>query len=383
MYESSVIEISREALRSNIQFMQQRTGNGVKFCSVVKGNAYGHGLIEFVKLAMECGVSYFGVYSSDEAYKIISRVKNPPQVYIMGMVENEGIKWAVSNAVEFNIGDEDRLETAMQYAKELNTPAKIHVEVETGMNRTGFNECEFESLAEKIRQNKAHLDVVGICTHFAGAESMSNHFRVSKQIERFNCIKEKLSRLGLQPAYHHSACSAAVMNYPETIGNMVRVGIMQYGFWPNDETYIRFTGEREHSNKFLKRLITWKSHVMNVRQINKGEYIGYGTSFLANTDMRLAIIPVGYAHGYSRNLSNSGKVLIRGEEAPVVGIVNMNAITVDVTLIDAVTKGDEVILIGTQQNKTISVYSFSELSHQLNYEMLTRLSVEIPRLIVD
>ena len=192
-----------------------------------------------------------------------------------------------------------------------------------------------------------------------------------------------VGRTGLKPMYQHAACSAAVMNYPETIGNMVRVGIMQYGFWPNDETFIRFNGEKEKNSRILKRLIRWKSSVMSVKTVKKGDFVGYGTSYLTHREIKVAVVPVGYSHGYSRNLSNTGKVLIRGTEAPVIGIVNMNAITVDVTNIDGVEKGDEVVLIGTQKNKSISVVSFSEMSNQLNYEMLTRLAMDIPRIIVD
>jgi alanine racemase len=122
---------------------------------------------------------------------------------------------------------------------------------------------------------------------------------------------------------------------------------------------------------------------MNVKKVKKGNFIGYGTSYLAHHDMTVAIIPVGYSHGYSRNLSNTGKVLIHGTEALITGIVNMNAITVDVSHIENVEKGDEVVLIGTQKNKTVSVSSFSEMSNMLNYEMLTRLPQDIPRIIVE
>ena len=122
---------------------------------------------------------------------------------------------------------------------------------------------------------------------------------------------------------------------------------------------------------------------MSVKKVKKGSFIGYGTTYLAHHDMTVAFIPVGYAHGYSRNLSNTGKVLIHGAEAPVIGTVTMNAITVDVSHIDGIEKGDEVVLIGTQKNKSVSVFSFSEMSNQLNYEMLTRLPRDIPRIIVD
>jgi alanine racemase len=382
MFESSIIEISRSALENNLKFLKQRTGPHVKFCSVVKGNAYGHGITEFVKLSMECGVDYFAVYSADEAYQIVKTVKKRPGIYIMGYAENEAVEWAITEGIEFCVFDQQRLETALAFAKKLKKKAKIHIELETGMNRTGFEEKGIVAAGELINKHAVLFDVKGACTHFAGAESMANNFRVAQQIGSFYKLMLTLGRTGMKPVYQHMACSAAVINYPQTISNMVRVGIMQYGYWPNSETHIRYTGDKERTNKYIKRIITWKSRLMSIKKVKKGEFIGYGTAYLAQHDMTVAFIPVGYAHGYSRNLSNTGKVLIRGAEAPVVGIVNMNALTVDITHINSAEKGDEAVLIGTQKNKTVSVFSFSELSNQLNYEMLTRLPKDIPRIIV-
>ncbi|MFZ1786487.1 MAG: alanine racemase [Ferruginibacter sp.] len=383
MFESSVIEISKSALETNLKFLRQRIGPNTTYCSVVKGNAYGHGTEKFVKLSMDCGVNYFAVYSADEAYQIVNSIENRPDIYIMGYVENEAIEWAIREGIEFCVFDLKRLETALMYANKLKTKAKIHIELETGMNRTGFDEQGIIAAGDLINKQAGLFDLRGACTHFAGAESMANNFRVAQQIGNFYKSMLIVSRTGLKPTYQHMACSAAVINYPQTISNMVRVGIMQYGFWPNAETLIRYSGDRERTNKYIKRIITWKSKVMSMKKVKKGEFIGYGTAYLAHQHMTIAVIPIGYAHGYSRNLSNTGKVLIHGAEATVIGIVNMNAITVDISHIDAVEKGDEVILIGTQKNKTVSVFSFSEMSNQLNYEMLTRLPKDIPRKIVD
>ena len=140
MFESSVIEISKSALETNLKFLKQRTGPNAKYCSVVKGNAYGHGMTEFVKLSMECGVNYFAVYSADEAYQIVKNIKKRPEIYIMGYVENEAVEWAIKEGIEFCIFDLQRLETALKFAKKIKKKAKIHIELETGMNRTGFDE---------------------------------------------------------------------------------------------------------------------------------------------------------------------------------------------------------------------------------------------------
>jgi len=162
----------------------------------------------------------------------------------------------------------------------------------------------------------------------------------------------------------------------------VRVGILQYGFWPNKETYIRFCNEVEDNNDVLKRVIRWTSAIMAVNSVKSGNFIGYGTSYFAQKDMKIGIIPVGYSHGYNRNLSNVGSVLISGKVAPIVGVVNMNSITVDLSNHPQAKKGDLVVLIGNQNNKSITVSSFSEQAHQLNYELLTRLPSKIPRTVI-
>ena len=189
--------------------------------------------------------------------------------------------------------------------------------------------------------------------------------------------------MGLQPDKCHTACSAAAMRYPDTRMDLVRIGILQYGFFPSRELQVELNHKRGIPLDPLRRIISWKSRVMDVKYVGAGEFVGYGTSYLANADMKIATIPVGYSHGYSRSLSNQGRVLIRGQRVVVVGTVNMNMISVDVTQVEGVEKGDEVVLIGQQGELEISVSSFSEFSDQVNYELLTRLPRDIPRKVVD
>src|SRR5690606_29874118 len=176
----------------------------------------------FVGLAMECGVDYFGVHAADEAYLLKNNLKTCPDIFIMGAVEGEAVKWAILEGVEFSVFDFDRLELAVLYGKELNMKAKIHIELETGMRRTGFAENEIDEVCRILDLNKEHLLLQGVFTHFAGAESQANQFRISAQILSFEAGYQKITNLGFQPVYKHSACSAALLNYPETQGNMVR-----------------------------------------------------------------------------------------------------------------------------------------------------------------
>ncbi|GAB3195675.1 alanine racemase [Pontibacter aydingkolensis] len=383
MLHSSYIEISKSALQNNINFLKQEIGPHVKLSSVIKGNAYGHGIEQFAKLAQECGVDHFSVFSADEAQRLLSAITRPATILIMGYLDNAELEWAIEQELEFFVFEPDRLREAAKAAKTVGKKAIIHLELETGMNRTGFESHTLRIAKSLLEECRDHVRLKGICTHFAGAESMQNHKRVTEQINLFNEQVEALKLEGIQAEQLHTACSAAMMTYPESRFDMVRIGIMQYGFWPSPETYSSYLGKLQRKQDPLRRLINWKSHIMSLKHVNAGDYVGYGTSFQAPRQMVMAIIPVGYAWGYSRSLSNQGQVLVRGQRAGVVGIVNMNVLTVDVTNIEGVQKGDEVVLLGIQENESISVASFAELSTQLNYELLTRLPMNIPRMIIS
>jgi alanine racemase len=386
MLESSHIQISRSALETNLRFLQQQMGPAVRISSVVKGNAYGHGIECFVPLAEACGIRHFSVSDAHEAYRVKAVVQQPnTEIMIMGMIEDEHLEWAVENGIAFFTFETQRLEQALAAAQKSGRPAKVHLEVETGMNRTGFCPQDLPRVAQLLRQGQSQglLRFEGLCTHFAGAESIGNYLRVREQRKAYNRMLKWFRDEGLQPGCLHTACSAAAMRYPPTRLDMVRIGILQYGFWPSREVFIEYNSRFEDKHDPLQRLISWKSQVMDVKKVRGGQYIGYGTSYLANTDMEIAIIPVGYAHGFSRSLSNQGRVLIHGKRVGVVGTVNMNAITVDISRLDGVSKGDEVVFIGYQGDMELTVSSFAEFSEQVNYEMLTRLPTDIPRQVVE
>jgi alanine racemase len=383
MFDTSSIYLSLSALENNLRFIRKRLNPGVRLCSVVKGNAYGHGLAEFVKMARSLGQEYFAVHSAAEAWILSNAHPDLKELFIMGDLDDSGIEWAISQGFEFTVYDFSRLKRVIAVAEQLGKPARVHLEVETGMRRTGFEYTEFPELINCVKDAGGHIELFGLFTHFAGAESMANNFRVDLQWENFKSTLAIFQRASLIPRYYHAACSAGLLNYPQTQGNMVRIGILQYGYWPNKETHIRLFGERPGSPDCLKRIITWKSRIMAIKNVRKGQFVGYGTSYFAYRNQRLAVIPVGYSHGYGRNLSNIGEVLIKGKLAQVAGTVNMNSITVNVTDIEDLNPGEEVVLIGRQGKKSITVGSFSEQSKQLNYEMLTRLPGDIKRYIED
>jgi alanine racemase len=382
MKATSYIELNSKAYENNIQFIRELIGNQCVLSSVVKGNAYGHGIETFVPMAEKAGISHFSVFSAHEAYRLAQVSTGKSTLLIMGVVDHtEELEWAIQNGVEFFVYDTSRLQQAISIAKQLQKKAKIHIELETGLNRTGFSTNELPEVIHLVKNNMHYLELAGLCSHFAGAESIANYFRVKNQIINFTKQKKHLHQQELNFSHYHLACSAAIINYPSTIYNLVRIGIMQYGFWSNRETQMKYYTKNETNTNPLQPVISWKSYVMGVKDVKSGEFISYGNSVLAETDMKIATIPVGYSHGFSRSLSNQGKVLIRGNRLDVVGLVNMNMMIIDITNSPDISKGDEVVLIGTQEDKSISVDSFGDLSSQLNYELLTRLPEEIPRKI--
>tara|TARA_B100001115_G_scaffold184818_1_gene189114 strand:+ start:2387 stop:3541 length:1155 start_codon:yes stop_codon:yes gene_type:complete len=379
MDNTSYIELNESALANNFQYIRERLAPGARLSHVVKGNAYGHGIDPFVPLAHKLGADHFSVFDVHEAEQVLKALSEPVDIIIMGMVAQEQLEWVIQKEIGYFVFDSKRLEQSVLLAKKIEKKAKVHIELETGMNRSGFEMENWPQISRYLIENAAYLDFQGLCTHFAGAESIANHLRVRQQIKNFRKGRALFKNANLKPKWSHAACSAAFLRFPKTHFDLVRIGILQYGFWPNMETYISIAGLEENPVDPLQRVISWKSRVMNVKKVHKGEYIGYGTSYLATQEMTVASVPVGYSHGFSRSLSNSGRALVRGMRVGVVGVVNMNVMMVDVSHLDHVEIGDEVVLIGKQGDQEISVSSFSEYSDQMNYELLTRLPLDIQR----
>lgn len=384
MLHTSFIEISRSAYSKNVEFLRSDIGPKTEISVVVKGNAYGHGIENIVPIAEENGIRHFSTFSADEALRVHRISLHNSQVMIMGMLDNHDLEEIIRKGISFYVFEFDRLEAAIVISKKISVKAKIHVEVETGFHRTGFDGDELEWLVKILKENAEHLELRGLCTHYAGAESISNYVRVRKQIKQYKKIKSWFEKKGLEFEKYHTACSAATLLYPETKMDMVRLGIASYGFWPTQETYMyRFQSLPADNKNPLKRLISWKSCIMNTKKVKMGEFIGYGSSYMAPRDMTVALVPIGYGHGYSRMLSNQGKLLIGGKIVSVVGTVTMNSIAADITDLEGIQKGDEVVIIGKQGENEITIASFGESTQQVNYELLTRLPQDIPRRVVE
>ena len=380
---SSFIELNRSALANNIHFIQQLVGANVTISSVLKGNAYGHGVKQMVPELERLGIRHFSVFGSFEAMDVASHSTEGSTILVMGDIHDDHLPWMIENDVECFVFNSIRLSALCRQARKLGKKARVHLELETGMNRTGINREEWDEMATLLDNYGDCIDLVGMCTHFAGAESVTNYKRILKQKEVFDEGVAFFKSRGLKPRTLHTSCSAGVIMYPENNLDMVRVGILQYGLWPSLETQVSHMREHKLNEDPLKRVVSWKSHVMDIKTVKMGEFIGYGTSFLAEYDMKVASVPVGYSYGFSRGLSNQGRVLINGHRLSVVGVVNMNMFLVEITHAADVKVGDKVTLIGTDGDLSITVSYFGNLSDLLNYELLTRLDKDIPRVVVE
>jgi len=381
MLHTSYIELNKQALQENITFLKSLLpSQETRFSMVVKANAYGHGIEELLPMAEDCGVDHFSVFSVAEAIRVQKATCTRSEIMILGFIDNDYLQWAIKEGVSYYVFSMDRLEASLAAAKKVGKPAKIHIELETGMHRTGFTEKQLPRVLDFMEANAEYMSLEGLCTHFAGAEDLKNIDRIKAQIENFKRIRKQVAKRQIKVRFHHTTCSGALFNYPEAMLDLVRIGISSYGFWPNQETRILYLRKKNLQEDPLKRVLTWKSKILSVSDVPADAYVSYGKSYLTTRPSKIATIPVGYGYGFSRNLSNNGHVLLGGRRVPVIGYVNMNMVVIDVTEMEAdVQVGDEVVLIGKQGEQTMTVSSFSDMNNSMNYELLTRLPDHIPK----
>ena len=382
MVDSSIITLSENSVKNNISFLRTKFGDKVKISAVVKANAYGHGIEQIVPVFEKYGINHFSVFYYSEAIRVYNCLSKPRSIMVMGWLSDEDIRDAIEKGIEFFVFSIERLNTAIKLAKELNLKSKIHLETETGMNRSGLDFKELDCAIDIIKKNISYIEIAGFCTHLAGAESISNHPRIQKQLKKYHKMLTILESNDIIPKFKHVANSAASFIYPKARMDMVRIGIMLYGFWSSTEVFIQYINNKVNKTNPLERILSWKSQIMAVKEVKSGEFVSYGISYLAQTTIKTALIPIGYASGYNRSLSNKGIIIIQGQRCSVIGVVNMNMIIADITNVPDAKVRDEVIIIGKQGDLEIKVSAFSDISDQLNYEVLAHLSESIKRIVI-
>ncbi len=371
------IEIEDSAPDWNLQQLKSCSANeSVLFCAVVKSNAYGHGAREFTSLLPSA--DWFAVNSLDEGLELRQfGIKRP--ILLLGHVLMEKLSEAIDADLRltvYNIETLEKLEEILQ----KDTICRIHVKIETGTGRQGILP---ENVPEFLRRASGidGLEIEGMLTHFANIEDTLNHDFAEKQLGIFKEVLETVRKSGIFPSIIHTACTAATILFPETHFNMLRTGVGLYGLWPSRETFLS-----AQSNGIpvpeLRPVLSWKTRIAQIKELPAGSYIGYGCTYRTNRKTRLGVLPVGYADGYDRKCSNSAHVLVRRKRAPILGRVCMNLVMVDLTDIPEASLEDTVVLLGKDGNEIITAEMMAEWVGTINYEIVTRISPFIPRVIV-
>jgi len=284
----------------------------------------------------------------------------------------------IENNISFVVYNLETLEKIVSL--KLPKVAKVHIKLETGLNRQGVKDTELTKILKFIDKNRKYIDVEGVYTHYANIEDTIDPSFAKKQLSEFNRLLKIVFDMGFNPPLIHTAASAGALLYPETHFSMVRIGFGLYGWWMSIETRVSLMAQNK--DLILKPVLTWKSIVAQVKYINPGESVGYGQTWFAGRKTKLAIVPVGYSDGYDRKLSNIGRVIINGKYAEVVGRVAMNMIAIDVTDIKNVKLEDRVCLLGNMDGLKISADEIAKKIGTINYEVVSRINPLLPRIIV-
>lgn len=365
------IEIDIKAIAHNLKIFRSLVSPNCRIMSVVKSNAYGHGLVGFSQAAGKLGVDYFGVDSAVEGITLRKNgIKKP--ILVLGYTLPELIEKAVANNLSLSISSFDALDALIN--SNFKKPVKIHIKVDTGMHRQGFLLNESNKLIEKLEANKKKVIVEGLFTHFASAKNPAFPSYTLKQIELFNHWKGIFRNNGFNPICHASATAGAIL-FPQAQFDMVRIGAGLYGIWPSAET----KGYAE--SKFqLQPVLSWRTILSEVKKLPKGSPIGYDCTETLEKDSVVGICPIGYWHGYPRCLSSIGKVLIKGHKTKILGRISMDMITVDLTDVKNPKVGDEVTLIGKDGKEELSLEEVAALADNSTYELVDRLNPLIERI---
>ena len=365
------VEIKKSRLQNNLKQFRKIVGSQRQIMAIVKSNAYGHGILMVAKLCLSAGADWLGVVNLKEAL-LLRQAKLKAPIFILSYYPfSSDVKEAIRKNIDFPVYTLSQANFLDKEGQKVNKIVNIHIKVDTGASRIGIWPEQADGFIEKIKRFK-YLNLRGIFTHYANSESRNQSY-TNQQTQKFqNIIDQKQIPLA------HAACSASILNNPRTFFNMVRIGIGLYGLWPSKDT--QSMANKKSFSINLQPVLSWKTRVIQVKSLPAGVPIGYDCTFITRSKTKLAILPVGYADGYDRRLSNCGLVLIRGISCPIRGRVCMNLIMVDVSRVVGVKAGDEAVLIGKQKNNIVSADDMAKKIGTINYEVVTRINSDIPRI---
>lgn len=369
-------DVSLASLRQNFRTVQKHVGVGVTVCAVVKADAYGHGAVECSRALEAEGARWLGVTSLDEAIPLRDADVKANILLMTGFWRGEETE-IVRLQLTPTVWEPWHIEALEKAASALGvTRHAVHLKVDTGMGRLGTAVEQLPRVLDGLKAAK-HLVLEGLSTHLASSEIMDAP-SVAEQQRNFDLARSMVREAGLNPTFIHMSNTGAVISRKETWNSMVRPGVALYGY------YLPFQrAGREVSGRTLrlpvKPILTWKTRILSLRDFEANHPLGYGGTYVTKAPAHVAVLPVGYADGFNRQLSNRGRVIVRDHYAPIVGSVSMDLTLVDVTGIPGVAVGDEVILLGAVDSLSVDALEHAELANSTPYEILCNISKRVPR----
>ena len=367
-------EIDLDALAHNFQVIRNHVGPDVKVLAAVKADAYGHGAIQCARRLQYEGVDWFGVALPEEGIDLRANGITKPILCLGGFWQGQEAALLRQDLtpVVYRI---DQLDSINRAAQNAGVIANVHVKVDSGMGRLGVPDDALPDFCEALSRF-ANIRVDGLLTHLASADDVAHEEFTRKQLRRFRVAVDLFRSRGIGPSYIHAANSAATFAFETSWGNMVRVGGSLYGF-------ARDVFPSNIEVPELRPVMSLRSRILLLKNVAKGEPLGYGCTFETTRDSLIATLPVGYDDGYRRTLSNRGRVIVRGRFAPVVGRVSMDLTLIDVTDVPGATLDDEVVLLGSDGPLTISAEDIAEVIDTISYEVTCGISSRVPRIFYE
>ncbi len=374
----SWVEINLTAIQNNARRLKQMIGGGTELMAMVKANAYGHGAVESANAALRGGATWLGVYAAGEGIELRENGITAP-ILVLGPTSPQWMQPSLAHDLTLTLPSNDYFQPLLDAAHALHKKAHAHIKIDTGMTRLGLDANRAANDILRFAQND-NLEIEGILTHFAVADDPDargiphwGEAFTKKQIETLLRVADELAARGIVPKYLHAANSPGAVHYQHPRLNLVRTGILLYGLHPSPAT--------PRPAGFIPAL-SFKTRLALVREVPAGRFVSYGATFETARPSRIGVLMVGYADGFRRAPKNYGTVLVRGKRAPIVGRVCMDQTMIDVTDIPDAQTGDEVVLIGRQQNEEISAEEAAAQLGTNNYETVTTISARVPRVYV-
>ena len=368
------VEVDLDILANNMREIRRVVDNKAEVTAVIKANAYGHGSCILAPILAKNGANRFAVAELDEAIELRQHGITKP-ILVLGTVLPDQVEEVVLYGIDIAVFNYDIAKAFSDEAVRQHRIIRLHIKIDSGMGRIGY-QPNVESIEEIVRISKLpNVVMEGIFTHFATADCIDKTY-TKIQYNRFKYVCDELAKKGVKIHTHHCANSATIIDLPQYHWDMVRAGIILYGLAPSDEVDISKTA--------LKPAMSLKCRIMYIKKIKAGDSISYGRKFIADRECTIATLPIGYADGYTRMLSNKNtQVLINGKRANIVGNICMDQCMVDITNIPDVKVGDEVVLFGTQGNEEILADELADKLGTINYEIVCMMARRLPRVYVE